>query len=33
MVPRPEIIMVKDKTARIIRRRESYDDLMRLDTV
>jgi len=33
MVPRPAIIMVKDKTARIIRRRESYDDLMRLDTV
>lgn len=33
MVPRPAIIMVKDGTARIIRRRETYEDLMRLDVV
>lgn len=31
MVPRPAIILVNDKKARIIRNRESYDDLMRLD--
>jgi diaminopimelate decarboxylase len=31
MVPRPAIILVHDKKARIIRKRESYDDLMRLD--
>jgi diaminopimelate decarboxylase len=33
MVPRPAIIMVNNKTARIIRRRENYEDLMRLDAV
>jgi diaminopimelate decarboxylase len=32
MVPRPAIIMVNNKNARVIRRRESYEDLMRLDT-
>ena len=31
MVPRPAVILVNDKKARIIRKRESYDDLMRLD--
>jgi diaminopimelate decarboxylase len=31
MVPRPAIVLVNDKKARIIRKRESYDDLMRLD--
>ena len=31
MVPRPAIILVNDKKARMIRKRESYDDLMRLD--
>ena len=31
MVPRPAIILVNDKKARTIRKRESYDDLMRLD--
>ena len=31
VVPRPGIIMVKDGKARLIRRRESYQDIMRLD--
>jgi diaminopimelate decarboxylase len=31
MVPRPAIVLVNDKKSRIIRQRESYDDLMRLD--
>ncbi len=30
-VPRPGIIMVKDGKARLLRKRESYQDLMRLD--
>ena len=33
MVPRPAILMIKDGTARLIRRRESYQDLMSLDIV
>ena len=33
MVPRPAIIMVSDKKARVIRSRESYEDLMRLDSL
>ena len=32
MVPRPAIIMVKDSKARLIRKRESYQDLMALDS-
>lgn len=32
-VPRPGVIMVKDGKARLIRKRESYQDLMRLDVV
>ena len=32
MVPRPAIVMVRDGTARLIRKRESYQDLMRLDS-
>ncbi len=31
LVPRPAIVMVKDGEARIIRRRETYEDLMRND--
>lgn len=31
LVPRPAIIMVKDGKSRLIRHRESYQDLMRLD--
>jgi diaminopimelate decarboxylase len=31
MVPRPAIVMVNNKEARIIRNRESYEDLMRMD--
>ena len=31
LVPRPAIVMVKDGEARLIRRRETYDDLMRHD--
>jgi diaminopimelate decarboxylase len=31
LVPRPAIVMVKDGQARIIRRRETYEDLMRND--
>ena len=31
LVPRPAIVMVKDGQARLIRRRETYDDLMRHD--
>ena len=31
--PRPAIVMVKDGSARIIRRRESYQDLMAMDVV
>jgi diaminopimelate decarboxylase len=33
LVPRPAIVMVKDGQARIIRRRETYADLMRNDLV
>ncbi len=33
MVPRPAIIMVRDGKARLIRRRENYQDLMRLDLI
>jgi diaminopimelate decarboxylase len=33
MVPRPAIIMVKDGKTRLIRKREDYQDLMRLDIV
>ena len=33
LVPRPAIVMVKDGRARLIRRRETYDDLMRHDVV
>ena len=33
MVPRPAIIMVNNGASRIIRTRESYDDLMRLDNL
>ncbi len=31
LVPRPAIVMVKDGQARLIRRRETYEDLMRND--
>jgi len=31
MVPRPAIAMVKDGEARLIRKRERYKDLLRLD--
>ena len=31
LAPRPAIVMVKDGQARLIRRRETYDDLMRND--
>jgi diaminopimelate decarboxylase len=33
MVPRPAIVMVKDGKARLIRKRETYDDLMKLDVI
>jgi len=33
MVPRPAIIMVKEGKARLIRKREKYQDLMKLDVV
>jgi diaminopimelate decarboxylase len=33
MVPRPAIAMVKDGKARLIRKRETYNDLMRLDVI
>jgi diaminopimelate decarboxylase len=33
MVPRPAIVIVKDGKARLIRKRETYKDLMRLDVV
>ena len=33
MVPRPAIVMVKDGKARLIRKREDYQDLMKLDIV
>ncbi len=33
MVPRPAIVMVKDSKARLIRKRENYKDLMRLDSI
>ena len=33
LVPRPAIVMVKDGRARVIRRRETYEDLMRNDLV
>ncbi|UCH52081.1 MAG: diaminopimelate decarboxylase [Chloroflexota bacterium] len=32
MVPRPAIVIVKDGKARLIRKRETYKDLMRLDS-
>jgi len=32
-VPRPSIVMVKDGKARLVRKRESYQDLMRLDII
>ncbi|MBM4446845.1 MAG: diaminopimelate decarboxylase [Chloroflexi bacterium] len=33
MVPRPAVVMVRDGKARLIRKRESYKDLMRLDLI
>jgi diaminopimelate decarboxylase len=33
MIPRPAIVMVKDGKAHLIRKRESYEDLMRLDLI
>jgi diaminopimelate decarboxylase len=33
MVTRPAIVMVKDGKAHLIRKRESYKDLMRLDSI
>jgi diaminopimelate decarboxylase len=33
MVPRPAIVMVKDGKARLIRKRESYKDLIKLDLI
>jgi diaminopimelate decarboxylase len=33
MAPRPAIVMVNDGNANVIRKRETYDDLMRLDVV
>ncbi|HIE17568.1 MAG TPA: diaminopimelate decarboxylase [Dehalococcoidia bacterium] len=33
MVPRPAIVMVREGKARLIRQRESYQDLMRLDVI
>ncbi|MBM3119011.1 MAG: diaminopimelate decarboxylase [Chloroflexi bacterium] len=33
LVPRPAIIMVKEGKARLIRKRESYQDLLRLDLI
>jgi diaminopimelate decarboxylase len=33
MIPRPAIVMVNNGRARIIRRRESYEDLIRLDNI
>ena len=33
MIPRPAIVMVKDGKAHLIRKRESYEDLMKLDLV
>jgi len=32
-VPKPAIVMVKDGKARLVRRRESYQDIMRLDEI
>ena len=31
LVPRPAVVWVRDGAARLVRRRETYDDLMRLD--
>ena len=31
-VPRPPVLFVRDGTARVVVRRETYDDLLRLDT-
>jgi diaminopimelate decarboxylase len=31
LVPRPAVIFVRDGRARLVRRRETLDDLMRLD--
>jgi diaminopimelate decarboxylase len=33
MIPRPAIVMVKEGKARLIRQRESYADIMRLDNI
>lgn len=33
MIPRPAIVMVNNGKARLIRKRESYDDLLRLDSL
>jgi len=33
MVPRPAIIMIRRGKARLIRKRESYQDLMTLDSI
>jgi diaminopimelate decarboxylase len=33
LVPRPAIVMVKDGKSRIIRKRESYDNLLKLDVI
>jgi diaminopimelate decarboxylase len=32
-LPRPAIVMVKEGRARLIRRRETYQDLMSLDVI
>ena len=29
LVPRPAVVVVKDGSARLVRRRESYEDLLR----
>ena len=33
LTPRPAIVMVHDGSARLIRRRESYQDMMAMDVV
>jgi diaminopimelate decarboxylase len=32
LVPRPAVVFVRDGHARLVRRRETLDDLLRLDT-
>ena len=32
-MPRPAIVMVKESRARLIRRRETYEDMMNLDLI